>query len=80
MDRKTFLGWVSCVDDLTDAQRADTLAILIGRAREAAVAIELGVGADRQCPHCRTFGGRIAGWPVGCDGIGAKPAAKVSMR
>ena len=63
MDRKTFLGWVSCVDDLTDAQRADTLAILIGRAGEAAVAIELGVGADRQCPHCQAWRGESRDGP-----------------
>ena len=79
MDRKTFLGWVSHVDDLTDAQRADAMAIMAGRPHEgAAAAIELAIGVDRQCPHCRTPARRIAGWPVGCGGIGAKPAARVS--
>lgn len=63
MDRKTFLGWVSCVDDLTDAQRADTMAIVADHShdRASAAAIELAVGADRQCPHCQTPGAENRG-------------------
>lgn len=52
------MGWVSCVDDLTAAQRTDTVAIVAGRPHEgAAAAIELAAGVDRECPHCQTLGG-----------------------
>ena len=63
MDRKTFLGWVSHVDDLTDAQRADAMAIWPVARRGAAAAIELAIGVDRQCPHCRTPGAETRDGP-----------------
>ena len=82
MDRAIFLEWVSRVDELTEAQRGDCLAILSGRpnAGVAAAAIELAIGADRQCRTARRPARRSAGWPVGCSGIAAKAAAEVSMR
>lgn len=54
MDRKSFQSWLAGVDTLSDAQKAEALAILAGRPVGAAslAAIELGVGEDRKCPHC----------------------------
>jgi transposase-like protein len=66
MDRNVFLEWVSGVDDLTDEQRADALAILAGGRHEgAAAAIELAIGGDRQCPHCLTLGAENRGMSRG---------------
>jgi transposase-like protein len=77
MDRAIFLEWVSRVDELTEAQRGDCLAILSGRpnAGVAAAAIELAIGADRQCPHCQTPGAEKRGMARGlqryrCKGCG----------
>ena len=58
MDRKSFQSWLAGVDTLSDAQKAEALAILAGRPVGAAsiAAIELGVGADRRCPPCGTPG------------------------
>ena len=58
MDRKSFQSWLAGVDTLSDAQKAEALAILAGRPVGAAsiAAIELGVGEDRKCPHCGTPG------------------------
>lgn len=58
MDRKAFQDWLSEVDALSEAQKAEAGEILAGRpAGEASLAaIELGVGDDRCCPHCSTPG------------------------
>lgn len=78
MDRKTFLGWVSRVDDLTDAQRANTMVIMSGGPHEgaAAAAIELAVGADRQCPHCQTPGAENRGMARGLRRYRCKACGK----
>jgi len=77
MDRKTFLGWVSQVDDLTDAQRADAMAIMAGRPRQgAAAAIELAIGVDRQCPHCQTRGAENRGMARGLRRYRCKACGK----
>ena len=58
MDRKEFQAWLSAVDTLSEAQKAEAGEILSGRpAGEASLAaIELGIGDDRSCPHCGTPG------------------------
>jgi transposase-like protein len=58
MDRKEFQAWLSAVDTLSEAQKAEAGEILSGRpAGDASLAaIELGVGDDRCCPHCGTPG------------------------
>src|ERR1039458_7738818 len=76
MDRKTFLGWVSCVDESTCAQLADTLAILVGRVRKASDLIELAIGVDRQCPHCQTPGAENRGMARGLRRYRCKACGK----
>jgi transposase-like protein len=58
MERREFQTWLSAVDTLSEAQKAEAGEILSGRpAGEASLAaIELGVGEDRCCPHCGTPG------------------------
>jgi len=58
MERKEFQAWLSAVDTLSEAQKAEAGEILAGRsAGEAALAaIELGVGEERCCPRCGTPG------------------------
>ena len=58
MERRDFQAWLSAVDALSAAQKAEAGAILAGRpANEVALAaIELGVGEDRCCPHCGVQG------------------------
>jgi transposase-like protein len=58
MERKVFQAWLTEVDSLTEAQKAEAAEILAGRpAGEASLAaIELGVGEDRRCPHCGMAG------------------------
>ena len=58
MERKEFQAWLSAVDTLSEAQKAEAVEILAGRpVGEASVAaIELGVDEDRRCPHCGTPG------------------------
>jgi transposase-like protein len=78
MDGKTFLGWVSLVDDLTDVQRAATMAILAGRLHEgaASAAIELAVAAGRPCPHCHTPGAENRGMAHGLRRYRCKACGK----
>ena len=58
MERNEFQAWLSAVDMLSEAQKAEAGEILAGRpAGEASLAaIELGVGEDRRCPRCGTPG------------------------
>ena len=58
MERREFQAWLSSVDTLSAAQKAEAVEILAGRpVGEASVAaIELGVDEDRCCPHCGTLG------------------------
>jgi len=58
MKRPEFQAWLSAVDTLSEAQKAEAGAILAGcPADEASLAaIELGVGEDRCCPHCGASG------------------------
>jgi transposase-like protein len=58
MERKEFQAWLSAVDTLSEAQKAEAVEILAGRpVGEASVAaIELGVDEHRCCPHCGTPG------------------------
>ncbi len=58
MERKAFLSWLSEIDRLSEAQKAEAGELLAGRpAGEASVAaVETGVGEDRTCPHCGTHG------------------------
>ena len=58
MERKAFLAWLSEIDRLSEAQKAEVGEVLAGRpAGEASVAaVETGVGEDRTCPHCGTHG------------------------
>ena len=56
MDRKEFQAWLSAVDTLSEAQKAEAGEILSSRpAGEASLAaIELGIGDDRCClKECR---------------------------
>ncbi len=77
MDRKTFLEWVSRVDELTEAQRADALAILAGRSHGGAVAaIEMAAGDDRQCPHFQTPGAENRGTARGLRRYRCKACGK----
>ncbi len=77
MDRKTFLGWVSRVDDLTDAQRADTMAFLADHPHKGtAGTIELAVDVDRQCPHCQTPGAENRGMARGLRRYRCKACGK----
>ena len=78
MDRKAFLGWVSQVDDLTEAQRADAMAIMAGHPHEgaAAAAIELAIGVDRQCPHCQRPGAENRGMARGLRRYRCKACGK----
>jgi transposase-like protein len=54
MERKAFQVWLSDVDSLTDAQKAEAGELLTGRpvGEASLAAIELGVGEDRRCPRC----------------------------
>lgn len=58
MERKAFLAWLSEIDRLSEAQKAEVGEVLAGRpAGEASVAaVEAGVGEDRTCPHCGASG------------------------
>src|SRR5665213_2631066 len=58
MERRAFQAWLSGVDTLTGAQKAEAGEILAGRtAGEASIAaVELGVDEGRTCPRCRTPG------------------------
>lgn len=58
MDRRTFQAWLSVVDALSEAQKAEAREILAGRPSGAAAiaAIELGVDERRACPRCGTAG------------------------
>lgn len=58
MERRAFQAWLSGVDTLTQAQKAEAGEILAGRsAGEASIAaIELGVDEGRACPRCGTLG------------------------
>src|ERR1039458_1468781 len=77
MDRKAFLGWVSRVDDLTDAQRADTMAFLADHPHNGtAGTIELAVDVDRQCPHCQTPGAENRGMARGLRRYRCKACGK----
>jgi len=61
MEREAFLAWLSEVDKLSAAQKAEVGEVLAGRpVGEASVAaVEMGVGEDRPCPHCGS-GGAVA--------------------
>ena len=63
MDRKGFQAWLSVVDGLSEAQKAEAMEVLAGRpvGEAALAAVELGVGEDRRCPRCGTTGaGKVA--------------------
>ena len=74
---KTFLEWVSRIDGLTEAQRANAMALLAGRPHEGAVAaIEMAVGDERQCPHCQTSGAENRGMARGLRRFRCKACGK----
>ena len=57
MQQEEFRSWLSCVDELTEAQRNEMLTVLSGRTTESAsAATELGVGEDRRCLRCNSPG------------------------
>lgn len=58
MDNEYFQNWLAGIDHLSDAQRAEAEAVLLGRceAVSSLAAVELAVGDDRRCPHCSTPG------------------------
>ena len=58
MDHEGFRDWFSHVDELTAVQRKELAAVLSDAAEGAAslAAIELGVDAERRCPHCASAG------------------------
>ena len=77
MDRKGFQAWLSVVDGLSEAQKAEAMEVLAGRPVGAAAlaAVELGVGEDRRCPRCGTTGAVSNGTARGlkryrCKGCG----------
>ena len=82
MERKEFQAWLSAVDTLSAAQKAEAVEILAGRpVCEASVAaIELGVDEDRCCPHCGTPGAVAMARRGGCSATSAGPASGPSGR
>ena len=77
MDRKGFQAWLSVVDGLSEAQKAEAMEVLVGRpvGEAALAAVELGVGEDRRCPRCGTTGAVSNGTARGlkryrCKGCG----------
>ena len=58
MENEYFQDWLAGMDNLSDAQRAEAEAVLLGRgeAVSSLAAVELTVGDDRRCPHCSTPG------------------------
>ena len=77
MDNTIFQDWLSAVEMLTEAQKAEARNVLAGRPyNEAALAaIELGVDENRRCPHCGSPGAVLRGKPRGlrrykCKGCG----------
>ena len=77
MDGTAFRAWVSEIDALTEARKAEAGAVLAGgQTGDASIAaIELRVGADRACPHCGTAGAVSRGMARGlrryrCKGCG----------
>lgn len=77
MDRKEFQAWLSVVDGLSAAQKAEAMEVLAGRpvGEAALAAVELGVGEDRRCPRCGTTGAVSNGTARGlkryrCKGCG----------
>ena len=58
MERKAFQTWLSAIDTLSAAQKAEVGEVLAGRpiGEASLAAVELSVGEDRSCPHCGTPG------------------------
>ena len=58
MDHKRFQEWLSCIDNLSESQRQQVQAVLLGEAEPSAslAAVEARVAEDRKCPHCATSG------------------------
>lgn len=58
MERREFQAWLSVVDDLSAAQKAEAGEVLAGRPSGAAAraTIELRVDEARTCPRCGTAG------------------------
>ena len=56
MDRKAFQIWLSEIDELTEAQKADVADVLAGREIGGAARAAIEVGEERSCPHCATPG------------------------
>lgn len=78
MDGKAFRAWVSEIDALTEAQKAEAVEILadeqVGRASIAT--IELRVEKDRVCPHCGTGGAVCRGTARGLRRYRCKDCGK----
>ncbi len=69
MDNEYFQDWLSVIDNLGDAQRAEAEAVLLGRceAVSSLAAVELAADDDRCCPHCERTRCSITGqgtWPA----------------
>ena len=58
MERKAFQTWLSAIDTLSAAQKAEVGEVLAGRpvGEASLAAVESSVGEDRSCPHCGTPG------------------------
>lgn len=58
MDQRTYRELVASMDDLSEAQKANLLAVLSGDSGGAAAlaVLEMAVGEDRRCPHCGQAG------------------------
>lgn len=58
MDHQQFQDWISRVENLSQAQKQQAQAALLGEAEPTAslAAIEARVAQDRKCPHCDASG------------------------
>lgn len=77
MDNTTFQAWLSAGELLTQSQREEALALLLGEAQGSAsvAAVERCLDEDRHCPHCNTPGANKRGMARGlrryqCKGCG----------
>ena len=58
MDHSQFQEWLSCIDSLSETQKQQAQAVLLGETEASAslMAIEARVAEERKCPHCYTSG------------------------
>jgi transposase-like protein len=63
MNRQEYVAWLSEIDELSAAQRAEAGRALSGQLPLEAVVslLEERIGAERRCPHCAAQGAVIRG-------------------